>query len=347
MINGKTLKGLVRKAFRKYGYNIYQISNEERLALDNYEQQLSGQTLKSVFGSDVSRLVELKARYADVQLPIATHSVWQGKGEAAAKSDIGWGGLDLRAFRGHNAYIWSYTTSDPVSARQKYYIYADAVRKKDECRLFGKLSEDGAFGCVTFAFPGLGNVSRDLMDSVCELNFLNRHTNLLSDSGINVLDIGAGYGRLAYHTLTANPKLGSYTCVDAVPESTFLCEYYLKFRNLQDKVTVLPLHELENGLSGRRFDLAVNVHSFSECTYAAIEWWLNKVRELEVRYLMIVPNEPDFLSMEVSRERRKYRPLLDSLGYKLIAEEPSLDDPAARELIGADDRMYLFQLAKS
>src|SRR4030095_8950303 len=88
----------------------------------------------------------------------------------------------------------------------------------------------------------------------------------------------------------ANPRLKSYTCVDAVPVSTFLCEFYLKYRGLANLVQVVPMDELEQRLSS--YDLALNIHSFSECTYAAIEWWLRKLKQLRVRYLMIVPNNP-------------------------------------------------------
>ena len=45
-----------------------------------------------------------------------------------------------------------------------------------------------------------------------------------------MLDIGAGYGRLAHRMSAAFPQLEDYCCVDAVPESTFLSEYYLRHR---------------------------------------------------------------------------------------------------------------------
>ena len=88
-------------------------------------------------------------------------------------------------------------------------------------------AEDGAFGCWTTDVPGRGKLSRDRLDSVSETLFLERQLNVLSRPGIRILDIGAGYGRFAYRMAQAHSSLADYCCVDAVPESTFLSEYYL------------------------------------------------------------------------------------------------------------------------
>ena len=54
-------------------------------------------------------------------------------------------------------------------------------------------------------------------------------------------------------------------CVDAVAISTFICEYYLGFRGADDRASVVPLDELDSLLALQPIDLAVNIHSFSEC----------------------------------------------------------------------------------
>jgi hypothetical protein len=46
--------------------------------------------------------------------------------------------------------------------------------------------------------------------------------------------------RLAYRMSEALPNLAGYDCIDAVPVSTFLCEYYLGFRGVPDTVRVVP-----------------------------------------------------------------------------------------------------------
>lgn len=340
------IKRAIQRALRTAGYNIYRLSEEERKALAREEQRLTRQDLETIFGAELPWLQELRQRYAAVALPVAVHSVWGGSQKASGPvREIGWGGLDLRNFRGHGAYVWGHAGSSFEATNLKYYLYADAVKRKDAAGLLQTLEEDGAFGCATFDYAGLGRVSRDLLDSVVELNFLQKHLNVLKRDDLQVLDVGAGYGRLAHRMLTANPRLKSYTCVDAVPESTFLCQFYLKFRGLESRSQVIPLHEVETQLDAPRFNLALNIHSFSECTYAAIEWWLRRLQQLKVPYLMIVPNDPeDFLSMERDRSRRDYSHLLSELGYQLLAREPVFEQEALQSLLGVRDNMFLFQL---
>lgn len=338
------MKTWIRQALRKQGYNVYRMSDEERTELENYERAKSVQYLPADLGPELLRLRELKSRYAGVRIPITNHSLWGSKGNSETKPDIGWGGVDLETFRGGNAYVALYGGSDPLAARLRFFIFADAVRRKDPMQLLDTLREDGAFGCVTFVYPGLGRISRDLLDSVVEINFLHKHLKVLDRDDLSVLDIGAGYGRMAHRMLEANPRLNSYTCVDAVPESTFLCEFYLKYRGLLHRAQVVPLDRLEQALGSQRYDLALNIHSFSECTFAAIEWWLNQLQLLNVPNLMIVPNHPEqFLSFEIDGTRRDYTPLLHRFGYELVAREPLFDDPAVQEIL-IGDNMFLFSL---
>lgn len=348
MIKSQQLKRAIQRSLRKLGYSIYRLSEEERKAYGRFEQHASSQTLATVFGSDLGRLNELRQRYAAVRLPVASHSIWESRKTSDTMSDIGWGGVDLRSFRGHSAYVWDYGTGNFEATNLKYYLFTQAVRQKDRLQLLAKLREDGAFGCTTFDYAGVGRVSRDLLDSVVEINFLQQHMGLLDRDDVSVLDIGAGYGRMAHRVLDSHPGIRAYTCVDAIPESTFLCEYYLKFRGLAERAQVIPLDELEARLQSGAYTLALNIHSFSECTYAAIEWWLRRVQSLGIRHLMIVPNDPDqFLSMESNRSRRDYAPLLEELGYHLVAREPVFDDPQEQALIGIRDHMYLFEYASA
>lgn len=338
------IKKVLQGALRRAGYNVYRITDEERAIFEQIEEQQRGQTLQTVFGDELPRLQELRKRYAQVRLPVTAHSVWDGPRSAGATADIGWGGLDLRSFRGHNAYVWNYVGSNVQLGRLRYYLYCESLRTRDRAGLLSRLKEDGAFGCFTFDHPVVGPVSRDLMDSVTELDFLHRHLGFLDRKDLRVLDVGAGYGRMAHRTLAAMPDLASYTCVDAVPESTFLCEFYLRHRGLSKRVEVIPLDELEARFERRTFDLAFNIHSFSECTYAAIEWWLQRLCTLGVLHLLIVPNDPKrFLSTEHDRSNRDYAPLLQSLGFHQVASEPVFGEPAVQELMGVRDRMVLFE----
>ena len=291
---------------------------------------------------DNPRLLELTNIYGHMKLPVNVHSAWNVERMNAS--------LNLSHFRGQNAYIWQYIDW-PRATILKYYIFAQYVRSIDRDGLLERLGEDGAFGCWTFSYPGLPVLSRDLLDSVNEILFLERHLGILRTRKLRVLDIGAGFGRLAYRMSQAVSDLVDYCCVDAIPESTFLCEYYTRYRNCPPAVRVVPLHELDSGLSGRGFDLAVNIHSFSECTYDAIAWWTQHVKRLRIPNLLIVPNEPtELLSTEIIRPgekkpvKRDFRPLIEAAGYELQVCEPALNDPATRELVNIHDHFHLFTL---
>ena len=143
----------------------------------------------------------------------------------------------------------------------------------------------------------------------------------------------------------AYPNLADYCCVDAVPEATFLCEYYLRFRGVMPPARVVSLGRVEEELRPGSFDLAVNVHSFSECPIAAIEWWADLLRRIQVPELLVVPNEAEApLSLELDGSRHDYLPVLERAGYRLVHREPVLDDPAVRELVGLHDHFHLLSL---
>lgn len=284
---------------------------------------------------DHPELVELRAAYEALDLPVLDRSRWH---EGAVGSF-----LDLRWFRGETLFVWHYRELPRIS-QLKYYVYARSVRDQDHLGLLARLTEDGMFGCWTFSYPGWGQVSRDLLQSVNEIAFLDRLLRISERPELSVLDIGAGYGRLAHRMAAALPNLRDYCCTDAVPEATFLSRWYLRFRGCSPPARVVRLDAVDTELQPGTFDLAVNTHSFSECPLGAIQWWVDLVARLEVPYLLIVPNEPqDLLSTEADGTRRDFRGILASGGYVLEHREPVIQDPAARELIPLRDHFHLFR----
>jgi SAM-dependent methyltransferase len=224
----------------------------------------------------------------------------------------------------------------------KYFIYAEYVREHDTGGLLSHLAEDGAFGCWTFRYPGHPIYSRDLLESVNEIGFLERELELGERDRFSVLDIGAGYGRMAHRMATAYPNLSDYCCVDAIADASFLCEYYLRERGCSPPARSLPLDEVDS-LAPGQFDLAINIHSFPECTFQAIAWWLELVARLEIPQLLIIPNEPgQLLSLEADGTRRDFGPLVEKAGYRLRLTEPVIADPAVRELLRLEDEFKLF-----
>lgn len=283
---------------------------------------------------DNPRLLELQAEYAALDLPVLSPSRWSHEAIDAF--------LDLRYFRGETLITWHYRELPRIS-QLKYFVLARYVIDRDPLGYLARVDEDGAFGCWTFSYPGLGRVSRDLLESVNEICFLDRQLGLADRNRFSVLDIGAGYGRLAHRMAGTHPNLDDYCCVDAVPHSTFLSEYYLRHRGVVPPARVVSLGRVADELEPGTLDLAVNVHSFSECPLAAIAWWADLLDRLQVPSLLIVPNEPDqLLSLEADGTRRDFQPLLEHAGYRLACREPVLADPAVSELLELDDHFHLF-----
>lgn len=287
----------------------------------------------TVLAADNPKLVKLQQAYASHGLPATAGSTWSR--EALE------GFLDLKWFRGDSLITYHYRDLPRVS-RLKFFLFLKEVESKVGLSLLERLGEDGAFGCWTYRYPGYPRVSRDLLDSANEIWFLESQLGLSKREGFSVLDIGAGYGRLAHRLCSQYPNIRDYCCVDGVAESTFLCDYYLEFRGVAPARTV-ALPALDSALATGSFELAVNVHSFSEMPLNAIAAWLNRLDHLAIPHLMIVPNEPDeLLSQEVDGSRLDYSKILSDIGYRLHTKVPAFQDPAIRELVGVHDHFHLF-----
>jgi SAM-dependent methyltransferase len=227
--------------------------------------------------------------------------------------------------------------------RLPLYLYLRYLEQLDDRKLLWTLGEDGAFGCWTYEYVGYPRVSRDLLDSVNELYFLDRMFGLFDRSDFSVLDIGAGYGRLAHRMAAALPGLRRYYCVDAVPESTFLCEYYLRHREVPATASVVALDELDR-LPAGGIDLAVNIHSFSEMSGAAIAEWLGLLVRLDVPSLVVVPNDEEgLLSVEADGSKSPAEHHILRAGYQRVAEESVFLDPNLPALLGIGDRFLVYR----
>lgn len=223
---------------------------------------------------DNPRLLELERRYAYFDPTVITPTVWN-KDKISAE--------DLLYFRGDNPYVFqlrSRSGNELAYALTYYYLRSGAARP-----ILDAIDEDGAFGVHTWEFEGK-QVSRDLLDSVGEIDFLQRHAGL-GTTATSLLDIGAGYGRLAHRVAQVMPGV-TVSATDAFPSSTFLSDYYLRFRG--SRARVVPLDEIEATLAERTIEIATNIHSFSECPPSAIDWWVSRLARNGVRHLMVVPN---------------------------------------------------------
>ena len=138
-------------------------------------------------------------------------------------------------------------------------------------------------------------------------------------------------------------------CIDPIAASTFLSEYYLRFRGVDQRAVVVPFYDLDEALTGApRIDVAVNCHSFSECTLASIQSWLDILDKLGIRYLMIVPSEGLYsegvlLTTERGNTHHDYIPTLKSKGWKCIASHPKFLDPLVQRHGVTPTHHYLFE----
>ncbi len=215
------------------------------------------------------RLQELRDAYAALDVPATLTSRW----DRDAVDTF----FDLRYFRGETLVYWHYRELPRIDSL-KFFLFARHVRSVDTLGLLDTLTEDGAFGCWTYRYADGTVVSRDLLESASELLFLDQAAGVASRPGLRVLDIGAGYGRLAHRAAEALPDLADWCCVDAVPESTFVSEYYLAMRGRTPPARVVRLDRLRDEVEPGGFDLAVNIHSWPECPEAAVRWWVDELR---------------------------------------------------------------------
>jgi hypothetical protein len=284
--------------------------------------------------ADNPRLLELRQLYAGLDAKVKTPLVWTE--EFAAKPD-------LTRFRGDN--MWINQVDDQHLHERAYLLATYYVLANDHLGLMQKLTEDGAFGAITFEMAGR-RVSRDLLDSVLEINFLDRHLQIASRSDISILDIGAGYGRLAYRMLSAFPSMSNYRCADVIAESSFVCEYYLGFRGLKDRFELVPATSIDQTLRSAKIDLAVNIHSFSECTLDAVEWWVDRLARNGVKHLLIVPNAGNhggqLLRNNIGQDML---PVVEKNGYRLLIRESKYADPKVQKFALNRTYYWLFERA--
>ncbi len=219
--------------------------------------------------------------------------------------------IDLDNFRGESQYL-----SQLHNTNKEQYEALYSYLKKIAPEFLSKMTEDKAFGVNYCEIDGR-KITRDLLDSANELAFIDRNIGLKNLN--TVLDIGAGYGRFTHRLYEVAPHIKSY-CFDAIDVSTECCTKYLKYRNVP--ATVVPFDPM---LSPVKADLAVNIHSWSECTREAISFWLQFLQDSKVSKIMVVPHTDDFAALEHWKEGGdtyvSYYDLFFQYGYREIVRE--------------------------
>lgn len=283
---------------------------------------------------DDPELAGLRRRYAAFDPRVTSPALWV----PGTVSDA-----ELTRFRGETAYVWQRRgapRSINAYALAAYYCLALGRAPRWAERL-GRLDEDGLFGALVYEIAGR-RVSRDLLDSIAELDGIDRRLGIGAGGVQRVLDIGAGYGRLAHRAVCAFPEIEHFLCTDAVPESSFLCRRYLAARGIEDRAEAVALDRIDARLAEVAVDLAVNIHSFSECRPQAIDWWLALLARHRVRWLMVAPNAMDHGGARLlTNAGVDFAPLIARHGYRLRWRAPKFVDSLVQRY-GLSPTMYHF-----
>lgn len=211
--------------------------------------------------------------------------------------------IDHRNFRGESQYLG-----------QSGYQYTRTmahIRNIGADDLMDRLTEDGAFGCVTMDVMGK-LYSRDLLDSVLEIDFLRK--NVPGFDTAHILDIGCGYGRFGERVTSLYDNV-TVACYDPIPVSRKVCEKYLDHRKC-----IRAFIELEQFLEPAKFDIAVNIHSWPECSLSQVEAWTDLLKRNRVPYLFVSPHGPQFHIIDASGGG-EFRTCIESRGYEEVARD--------------------------
>jgi putative sugar O-methyltransferase len=112
-------------------------------------------------------------------------------------------------------------------------------------------------------------ISQDVANSALEVNAMMEALGGRRPSSI--LEIGAGYGRLAYALLTLFPE-ATYTIIDIQPTRS-ISQWYLSQLFDPERLTFLSPEEASS-LEPGSFDLGLSVSSLGEMTEAQIDGYL-------------------------------------------------------------------------
>jgi putative sugar O-methyltransferase len=273
--------------------------------------------------SDNPVLIDLESRYE--KAAVFEHTFWHEWRKA----------VDLSRFRGEGHYLTQSVMHNPEAFYMAQRVYTEM---RDDWGTLDVLTEDGAFGCHAHKIGGIVS-SRDLLDSVIEITFLRKALGWGRGDAVRVLDIGAGYGRFAHRFLSIFTN-ASIANVDGVAESTFLCDFYTRFRGLtEDRCRTIPLDRL-SGI-GTGLDIATNIHSWSECSRATVRFWVRLIADLGIPYLFVVPHDQGFGTTERAG-KDTFLPEIEAGGFKLVLSSDKFTGSHLRCNV-EQARYYLFK----
>lgn len=303
--NSKAMRLIQRMTFSKLSKETIHLNEQMSLHIETWKKKTSGEKVATSMWSDKKLKKQIK----------------------------------LPHFRSDNKYLYQTrdnNTPDSVVLTYKY------IKMNDRLNILGRSNENGEFGADVIKIPTFGVISRDLLDSANELNFLEKIFQVSKIRNLTIFDIGAGYGRLALHSIINLKNIKKYVCLDAVPESLGLCEFYLNYKNINPEkyqVSTLPVNYAPPERS-----IAVAIHSFSEMPMASVQSWIQFLKEMGTSWLLIVPNREnhngqELLATEADCTRTDYSKLLYEYGFERQGVFPKYEDPDI-QIYGVSPTMY-------
>lgn len=280
-------------------------------------------------------LLELQSAYSQLNIGACHHIHWTA--EFVRKE------IDLHRFRADSGFMWLHRDANVPLAYIATYLYLKASGHSD---LLRSCPDDGLFGAYTVRFED-EILSRDRLDSVVQIGYLRSRLGISPKTCLRVLDIGSGYGRLA-HRLGQSFPTCQVLCADAVPEASFLCDFYLHYRQISS-AQMVRLDEIEDRATEEPIDLVVAINSLSECSHIAAHWWTTLVGRTSARYFLFVSHldargQPVLESEDCDLRNRTHLPaLLDKVGFHLIDVSPKYREPLMQEYGISPTYFHLFE----
>ncbi len=200
---------------------------------------------------------------------------------------------DIKNFKTqrYNRRFSALAPTDTISYEMFLWLYWQNIRKRDSLNLLNKLEEPQFGNPNTYIIKGT-RMSHDLLQSLDE--FYAIYPNLVTNNKhLIVVELGAGYGRLAYVFLNALPK-STYIVVD-LPGSLIIAQYYLshlfshrKILTFEEsrkikkfdrallskyKIVFMAPWQLPN-IVDKSLDVFISIYSFPEMTMSQIKNYL-------------------------------------------------------------------------
>ncbi len=164
---------------------------------------------------------------------------------------------------------------DPATRGQRYYstvLYMLAkAMPRDRWAKLVKITNRNLAAPMAIIYKG-EPICLDYLQAVEELDFIDRHVNL---DGMDILEIGAGYGRTC-HTILANHDVKTYTIAD-LGCSLMLSSKYLRDVLEPEQYAKMAFVDVERKFLNRGFDFCLCVDAFSEMSADNITQYLKYI----------------------------------------------------------------------